>query len=131
MRGVSRATHTSTVRWLSSPQTSLREDLLAPWVKYFQSCLRSASIEVSTIARISAGDLRTTTRANKKLISDLGLDPSSATPAEVRLKVRESQPEESEVQKAKLGLLLVLRGEVYSQGGEQIINQIINFLCTN
>ena len=42
--GLSRATHT-TVRWLSSPHTSLREDLLARWVKYFQSCLRSTSPE--------------------------------------------------------------------------------------
>jgi hypothetical protein len=133
--GVSRATHTATVRWLSSPHTSLREDLLARWAKYFQSCLRSASLEVSTIARIAAGDLRTTTGANNQIICDLGLDPSSATPAEVRLKVRESQPEESEEQMAKLGLLLELlerRGEVYTQGGEQEdeINQIIDFLCT-
>ena len=72
---------------------------------------------------------RPTTGANNKLIRDLGLDPSSATPAEVRLKMREKQPEESEEQMAKLGLLLELlkrRGEVYSQGGEQDneINQI-------
>ena len=133
--GVSRATHTATVRWLSSPHTSLREDLLARWVKYFQSCLRSASLEVSTIARIAAGDLRTTTGANNQIIRDLGLDPSSTSPAEVRLKVRESQPEESEEQMARLGLLLELlerRGEVYTQGGEQEdeINEIIDFLCT-
>ena len=133
--GVSRATHTATVRWLSSPHTSLREDLLARWVKYFQSCLRSASLEVSTIARIAAGDLRTTTGANNQIIRDLGLDPSSTSPAEVRLKVRESQPEESEEQMAKLGLLLELlerRGEVYSQGEEQDnkMNEIIDFLCT-
>ena len=65
----------------------------------------------------------------------MGLDPSSATPAEVRLKVRESQPEESEEQMAELGLLLEQlerRGEVYTQGGKQEdeINQIIDFLCT-
>ena len=50
--------------------------------------------------------------------------------------MRAKQPEESEEQMAKLGLLLELlkrRGEVYSQGGEQDneINQIIDFLCTN
>ena len=47
--------------------------------------------------------------------------------------MRETQPEESEEQMAKLGQLLELLkrcGEVYSQGGEQDnkINQIINFL---
>ena len=82
---------------MSSPHTSLREDLLARWVKYFQSCLTSASLEVSTIARIDAADLRTTTGANNQILCDLGVNPSSATPlAEVRLKVRESQPEERE-----------------------------------
>ena len=50
--------------------------------------------------------------------------------------MREKQPEDSEEQMAKLGLLLELlkrRGEVYSHGGEQDneINQIIDFLCTN
>ena len=65
----------------------------------------------------------------------MGLDPSSASPAEVRRKVRESQPEESDEQMVKLGLLLELlerRGEVYSQGEEQDneMNEIIDFLCT-
>ena len=133
--GVSRATHTATVRWLSIPHTSLREDLLARWVKYFQSCLRSASPEVCVIARIAAGDLRTTTGANNKLISDLGLDPSSATPAMVREAARAAEPVESEEQMAKLGLLLELleqRGEVHTQG-EQLdkeLNQLIDHLCT-
>ena len=37
--GLDRATHTYIVGWLSSPPSSLREDLLARWVKYHQSCL--------------------------------------------------------------------------------------------
>ena len=49
--------------------------------------------------------------------------------------MRESQPEESEEQMSKLGLLLEQlerRGKVYTQGGKQEdeINQIIDFLCT-
>ena len=133
--GVSRATHTSTVRWLSLPHSSLREDLLARWAKYFQSCLRSASPEVCVIARVAAGDLRTTTGANNKLICYLGLDRSSATPAELRAAARAAEPVESEEQMAKLGLLLELleqRGEVHSQG-EQLdeeLNQLIDHLST-
>ena len=117
---------------LSSPHSSLREDLLARWVKYHQSCLSSPSPEVCIVARIAAGDLRTTTGANNRLITELGLNPRTASPAEVRLKVREKQPEETKEQMAKLGLLLELlerRGMVYSQGEEQDeeLNQLIFF----
>ena len=33
--GLSRATHTASVRWLASSHTSLREDLLARWTKFY------------------------------------------------------------------------------------------------
>ena len=56
--GVTRATHTATVRWLACADSSFKKDLLACWVKYFQS---SASVEVTTIARTAAADQRTTT----------------------------------------------------------------------
>ena len=133
--GLDRATHTATVRWLASPHSSLREDLLSRWVKYFQSCVNSRSPEVCTIARIAAGDLRTTTGSNNRLISELGLDPYTATPADVREKIKESEPQESEEQMAKLGLLLELlqrRGEDYYEGEEKDgeINELIDFLCT-
>ena len=134
--GLDRATHTATVRWLASPHSSLREDLLSRWVKYFQSCVNSRSPEVCTIARIAAGDLRTTTGSNNRLISELGLDPYTATPADVREKIKESEPQESEEQMAKLGLLLELlqrRGEDYYEGEEKDgeINELIDFLCTS
>ena len=105
-------------------------------MKYHQSCLSSPSPEVCIVARIAAGNLRTTTGANNRLITELGLDPRTASPAEVRLKYRESQPEETEEQMAKLGLLLELlerRGLEYSRGEEQDrgeVNDLINFLCT-
>ena len=133
--GLDRATHTATVRWLASPHSSLREDLLSRWVKYFQSCVYSRSPEVCTIARIAAGDLRTTTGSNNRLISDLGLDPYTATSAEVRDKIKESQPQETEEQMARLGLLLELlqrRGEDFYKGKEKDneTNDLIDFLCT-
>ena len=133
--GVSRATHTATVRWLSSPHSSLREDLLARWVKYYQSLLSSDSPEVATIARIAAADLRTTTGANNRLIVDLGLSPSTATPAEVREKLREAEPTETEEQMVRLGLLMELlerRGMDYYKGEEdRELNELIDFLCAN
>ena len=104
-------------------------------MKYFQSCVNSRSPEVCTIARIAAGDLRTTTGSNNRLISDLGLDPYTATSAEVRDKIKESEPQETEEQMARLGLLLELlqrRGEDYYEGEEKDgeINELIDFLCT-
>ena len=47
--GVTRATHTATARWLACGHSSFQKDLLAPWVKYFQSMLSmltSASVEL-------------------------------------------------------------------------------------
>ena len=133
--GVSRATHTATVRWLSTPHTSLKEDLLARWVKYYQSLLNSDSPEVSTIARVAAADLRTTTGANNRLIVDLGLSPSTATSAEVREKLREAEPAETEEQMARLGLLMELlerRGIQFYRGEEDNeLNELITFLCVN
>ena len=133
--GLSRATHTYIVRWLSGPHSSLMEDLLARWVKYYQSCLSSPSPEVSIVARIAAGDIRTTTGANNRIITELGLDPRTASPAEVRLKYRESLPKETEEQMAKLGLLLELlerRGMEHTMGKEQDgeVNDLIDFICT-
>ena len=86
--GLSRATHTATVRWLAS----LREDLMARWVKFFQSLLSSASPEVATNAKVADGDLRTTTGANNYIITKLGLSASTATPAEVWEKLRRASP---------------------------------------
>ena len=133
--GLSRATHTATVRWLATPHTSLREDLLARWAKYYQSLLSSASPKVVTIARIAASDLRTTTGANNDLICQLGLDPATATPGEVREKVRASEPVETEEQLARLGLLTKLlerRGAEYYRGEEEDreLSTLIDFLCT-
>ena len=125
----------ATVPWLSGQHSSLREDLLSRWVKYFQSCIHSRSPEVCTIARIAAADLRTTTGSNNQLIRDLGLDPFSATAPMVREKIQQSEPIETEEQMARLGLLLELlerRGEDYFQGEEQDgeVTTLIDFLCT-
>ena len=134
--GVSRATHTATVRWLSLPHTSLKEDLLARWVKFYQSLLASGSLEVATIARIAAGDVRSTTGANNRMIVELGLDPRTASPAEVRERLRAAEPVETEEQMARLGLLMELlerRGNEHFEGEEkdEELTALIDFLCTD
>ena len=50
----------------------------------------------------------------------------------MRLKHRKSQPEETDEQMAKLGLLLERRGMERTMGEEQDgeVNDLINFLCT-
>ena len=85
---------------------------------------------------VAAGDLRTTTSSNNYVITQLGLSASTAAAAEVREKLRQSEPEESEEQMARLGLLLELleqRGVSYYAGEEKDddVNDIIDFLCTN
>ena len=132
---MSRATHTSIVRWLSQGHTSLREDLLARWVKFFQSLLASSSPEVSTIARIAARDRRTTTGSNNQLIVDLtGLDPRTATPRQVReeLRVREPVRTEEEWERNHSVLeLLDRRGTLHYLGVvDPGLNVLLDFICT-
>ena len=54
----------------------------------------------------------------------------------MREKIKESEPQETEEQMARLGLLLELlqrRGEDYYEGEEKDgeINELIDFLCTS
>ena len=51
---------------LASPHTSLWEELLARWVKFFQSLLSSSSPVVATIARVATRELRTTSGGNNQ-----------------------------------------------------------------
>ena len=81
--GLSTATPRAPVRWLASPHTSLRGELLAKWVKFFQSLRSSYSPGVATIARVSARELRTTSGGNNYLITNLSLTASTATSGKV------------------------------------------------
>ena len=93
MWGLSRATPRAPVRWLASPHTSLWEELLARWVKFFQSLLSSSLPGVATIARVAARELRTTSGGNNYLITNLSLTVSTAT-AEVWENMRKNKPNE-------------------------------------
>ena len=56
------------------------------------------------------------------MLTNLGLDPFTVKPKEVRQKLKEEEPVETEEQMARLGLLLELleqRGENYYQVEEE------------
>ena len=61
-------THRVLTRWLSGHHSSFKEDLLTPWVRFYQSLLNSQCTELAVIARVAAEDLRSTTGAHNWLI---------------------------------------------------------------
>ena len=131
---VPRATHRVYARWLSGQHTSFREDLLARWVKFYQSLITGPSPEVAVIARMAARDLRSTTGANNRLIRDsTGLDARTATSLQVRreLQQRETKMTEGELAVAmEISHLLEDRARMNEQGvNTQMITQQIEHLC--
>ena len=83
--GVPRNTHTVFTRWLAGGHTSLRDDLMARWPKFFRSLLTGPSPEAAVVARMAAADVRSTTAANNRLVEECCGRPAwSATAAEVR-----------------------------------------------
>ena len=133
---VPRSTHRIYARWLSGSVSSLRENLLSRWVKFFQSLLSGPSPEVAVIARVAASDIRSTTGANNKLILEsTGLDAGVATSKQVRYMLHEREREMTEEEQAvvwELGQLLEDREIMKYQGLEtMLISERINFLCEN
>ena len=91
--GLHRATHRVYARWLGSGHTTIREDLLSRWPKFFRSLLNGPSPEAAMIARVAAADRRTTTAANNALIlSATSLSAWTATADQVRKELRSREP---------------------------------------
>ena len=86
---MAQATHSFHARWLSNGHSSIREDLLSRWPEFFRFLLTGIFPEAATLARVSAGDDRSTTAANNALIiSTAGLITRTATTAEVRAELQ-------------------------------------------
>ena len=103
---VPRETHRVFARYLGSGFTTIREDLLSRWVKFYQSLLSGPSPEVATLARVAAADQRTTTAENNRLVYSLtGLEARVATAAEVRTELRRRDPDMTEDEEKTAGLL--------------------------
>ena len=54
---VPRATHRTLARWLGSGHSSIEEDLLRRWPKFYQLLLNGPSPEAAILARVAAADL--------------------------------------------------------------------------
>ena len=79
--GLPRATHSV----YASGHSSIREDLLSRWAKFFRSLLSGPSAEAATLARVAEADRRSATAANNAPIrSATGLSAWTATAVEVR-----------------------------------------------
>ena len=91
--GLDRATHKVYARWLGSGHSTIKEDLLSRWPKFFRSLLTGPSPEAAVLARVAAADRRTATAANNALIlSATGLSAWTATGDQVRAELRSREP---------------------------------------
>ena len=93
--GVPRNTHTVFTRWLAGGHSSLKDDLLARWPKFFRSLLTGPSPEATVVARMAAADVRSTTVANNRMVEECcGRPALVATVVEVRAAGYEMTEEE-------------------------------------
>ena len=134
--GLPRATHSVYARWLSSGHSSIREDLLSRWPKFFRSLLCGPSPEAATLARVAAADRRSTTSANNALIiAATGLSAWTATAEQIRaeLQRREVAMALEELKTAEYLLeLLQIRAEMSLQCDDiTSLTAHINFLVTS
>ena len=66
--GVSRATHTYFLDYLSGGIITVRRDILSRYAGFFRSLLSSPSKEVRILARVVSKDIRSTTARNIRLL---------------------------------------------------------------
>ena len=135
---VPRATRTYLVQQvLTCGYTSARTDILARFVKFFQSLLVAPSHEVRTVALMVAWDLRTTTAKNLDLVrQETNMDPwtvkSPVIKRELKLKELVVVDSEDEWRVAYLTKLLEHRQELYYNSIEfHDIDALLQSLCIN
>ena len=88
-----RATHSVYARWLGSGHTTIKEDLLSRWRKFFRSLLNGPSPKAAVLARVAAVDRRTATAANNAVIlAATSLTAWTATAHQVRAELRCREP---------------------------------------
>ena len=133
MWGLDRATHRVYARWLGSGHSTIREDLLCRWPKFFQSLLNGPSPEAAVLARVSAADRRTATVANNAL-SDTGLSAWTATADQGRNELRSREPAMTEDETTTAEMLLEAlqqRASLYTQCADTtVITARINQMST-
>ena len=89
-----RASHRVYARWLGSGHSTIREDLLSRWPKFFRSLQNRPSPEAAVLARVAAADRRTAMAANNAVVlAATGLSAWTATADQVCAELRSREPE--------------------------------------
>ena len=122
-------------RWLGSGHTTIREDLLCRWPKFFRSLLNGPSPEAAVLARVAAADRRTATAANSALIlATTGLSAWTATADQVRAELRSRESAMTDAEKTTAEMLLEAlqqRASLYTQCADTtVITARIDLLST-
>ena len=127
--GLPRSSHTVYARWLSSGHSSLREDLLARWPKFFRSLVTGPSPEAAVVAIAAARDARSTTAANNRTIREItGQSVWTVSGTEVRgaLRERDTMTVEERETATLLGWALQDRNSLHQSGGD--ITHLQNYI---
>ena len=133
--GLHRATHRVYARWLGSGHSTIREDLLSRWPKFFRSLLNGPSPEAAVLARVAAADRRTVTAANNAVIlAATGLSAWTATADQVRAELRSREPDMTDDETTTAEMLLEAlqqRASLHTQCADTtVISARIDMLST-
>ena len=133
---VPRASHSYFVDYLlASDLTSVRIDILSRYIKFMAGLHSSPSMEVSVMSRVAAGDVRTTTGLNLRLIKlETGIDPLSSSAPRVKAALvvnRAPIPDSDRWRLRYLAKLLEARGEAHFLGKDtDNLTVLVDSLCT-
>ena len=134
---VPRACHTYLVdNLLSAGLSSVKEDIMLRYLKFFRGLLSSPCREVVLMANLSARDVRTTVGKNLMYLrEESSLDSWSVSPSDLRAAVHErkaSIPVEDRWRLRYLARLLQERGQLnYDCKDRELHTSLINSLCVH
>ena len=138
--GVSRATHSYFLDYLSGGLVSVKRDILARYAGFYRSLLSSPCREVNILARMVAKDVRTVTARNLRLLETESCGQSWIAPA---VRIHEGLASREPVVPARdswripyLGKLLEERDGLVYEGEDQSeeveeLQELIDSLCSS
>ena len=138
--GVSRATHTYFLDYLSGGLISVRKDILSRYAGFYRKLLLSPCKEVNILARVVAKDIRSTTAKNIRLLDrETGGLTWQASAWKIREEIDSREvkvPDEDKWRLPYLGKLLEERDKLIYQGEEDSqevvrVQGLLDSLCTN
>ena len=85
-------------KFLASEFVPVKIELMARYANFYKSLVKSASSEVSFLAKVVSEDVRSTTAMNLNLIrEETGLNPYMANPSQVRRRAKKTDIPEGQV----------------------------------